>query len=160
MTEIAARAQAPIGSLYQFFPTKAALAMALHEDLLSVLDEMLGELRERASAGSDRVARTIRRLGEFMDLYPEFAVLLSRRDLSKDARRATRAVMQRHVAALLAPSTLSLRRKRTEVLAAILLEMMRLMPALIAGDDSELRSAVLAEYRRMFRAYLESCIAT
>ena len=162
MTEIASRAQAPIGSLYQFFPTKASLAAALHDDLLRVLDEMLEELRERvserAASAADLSSRLLRRFAEFLDLHPEFVVLLARRDLDKERKRATRSLVQRHIVALFSQPPVVLRRRRAEVMAVVILEMMKLLAALGADDDAEMRSAVTAELRRMFRLYLESCM--
>src|SRR5260370_10987245 len=49
MTEIAARARAPIGSLYQFFPAKEALADMLVQNFVALLAADLRELEARAS---------------------------------------------------------------------------------------------------------------
>jgi len=49
MTEIAARARAPIGSLYQFFPSKEALADMLVQNFVALLAADLQELEARAS---------------------------------------------------------------------------------------------------------------
>jgi AcrR family transcriptional regulator len=48
MTEIAARAGAPIGSLYQFFPSKEALADTLVHNYLALLVADLEALEARA----------------------------------------------------------------------------------------------------------------
>src|ERR1700691_5237684 len=48
MTEIAARAGAPIGSLYQFFPSKEALADTLVQNYLALLVADLEALEARA----------------------------------------------------------------------------------------------------------------
>src|ERR1700748_4004585 len=48
MTEIAARAGAPIGSLYQFFPSKEALADILVENYVALLGSDLEALESRA----------------------------------------------------------------------------------------------------------------
>src|ERR1700749_2024415 len=48
MTEIAARAGAPIGSLYQFFPSKEALADILVENYVALLGADLEALESRA----------------------------------------------------------------------------------------------------------------
>src|SRR5580658_5406344 len=49
MTEIAARARAPIGSLYQFFPAKEALADMLVQHYIGLLVADLQELTARAA---------------------------------------------------------------------------------------------------------------
>lgn len=164
MTEIALRAHAPIGSLYQFFPTKASLAAALHDDLLAVLGGMLEELRERAgermTTVADSISRMLRRIAEFLDVYPEFVVLLSRRDLDKERKRATRALLHRHVVALFSQSVQPLRRRRVEVIAVVMLEMMKALPADSAAEDAELQGAARAELRGLFAMYLKSHIST
>src|ERR1700691_2856064 len=48
MTEIAARAGAPIGSLYQFFPAKEVLADTLVQNYVALLESDLQELEGRA----------------------------------------------------------------------------------------------------------------
>jgi AcrR family transcriptional regulator len=160
MTEIASRAHAPIGSLYQFFPTKASLAAALHDDLLAVLSEMLEELSERAGERvislSDSIPRMLRRLAEFLDLHPEFIVLIERRDLDRDRKRATRALMERHILALFSQATQPLRRRRAEIIAVVVLEMMQVLMTRSVADEEELHHAARAELRRIFAKYLES----
>src|ERR1700761_2898172 len=49
MTEIAARAGAPIGSLYQFFPVKDALADSLVQNYVALLAADLQALQARAA---------------------------------------------------------------------------------------------------------------
>src|SRR6266478_4678582 len=49
MTEIAARAGAPIGSLYQFFPVKEALADSLVQNYVALLVADLQQLESRAA---------------------------------------------------------------------------------------------------------------
>src|ERR1700759_4334732 len=48
MTEIAARAGAPIGSLYQFFPSKNALADTLVQSYVALLTAALEAIEARA----------------------------------------------------------------------------------------------------------------
>src|SRR3984885_503482 len=54
MTEIAARAGAPIGSLYQFFPAKEALADTLVQNYVALLAADLEALEARASRVNTR----------------------------------------------------------------------------------------------------------
>src|ERR1700747_193804 len=49
MTEVAARAGAPIGSLYQFFPSKEAMADAILDGFGELLHDALGAIEERAA---------------------------------------------------------------------------------------------------------------
>jgi AcrR family transcriptional regulator len=160
MTEIAARAHAPIGSLYQFFPTKESLAGALHDDLLEVLGEMLKELQERAAeraiSPAELGVRVLRRLAEFLDLHPEFVVLMEWRGLDRERRRATRAFMQKHLVSLFAQAAPPLRKRRAEVIAVVILELMKTMLTLSTDEDEEMRAATLAELRRMLKTYLET----
>ena len=61
MTEIAVRAGASIGSLYQFFPTKELLAKALHEAYLADLEAMLDGLgKEAAGLTPEEMSAVIR----------------------------------------------------------------------------------------------------
>src|SRR5258708_32327623 len=53
MTEIAARAGAPIGSLYQFFPSKEVLADTLVQNYVALLETDLQELERRGEGGDN-----------------------------------------------------------------------------------------------------------
>jgi AcrR family transcriptional regulator len=160
MTEIAVRARAPIGSLYQFFPTKESLANALLAELLDVLSEMLTELRDSAvakpSTAAELVTRLLRRLSEFLDLHPVFIELLDRRMVDRDRRRAIRARIQNLIVALLSQAEPPLRRRRAEVIAVMILQLLRVMATLKNESSDETTAAALIELRRMLRAYLES----
>ncbi len=160
MTEIAVRARAPIGSLYQFFPTKESLANALLPELLDVLSEMLTELRDSAvakpSTAAELVTRLLRRLSEFLDLHPVFIELLDRRMVDRDRRRAIRARIQNLIVALLSQAEPPLRRRRAEVIAVMILQLLRVMATLKNESSDETTAAALIELRRMLRAYLES----
>src|ERR1700744_4814615 len=52
MTEVAARAGAAIGSLYQFFPTKEVLAQALVEQYGQAFYAAIGKLAEQSAPWS------------------------------------------------------------------------------------------------------------
>src|SRR4051812_47366809 len=75
MTEIAARAGASIGSLYQFFPTKELLADALMDRDTAVLIEGLAAFEAAAPAWSpvDLADRLAPALIEFRAEHPAFA---------------------------------------------------------------------------------------
>src|SRR5580700_9668335 len=60
MTEIAGRARAPIGSLYQFFPSKDVLADTLVQNYVALLESDLQELERRAKGiDTDTLVRAL-----------------------------------------------------------------------------------------------------
>jgi AcrR family transcriptional regulator len=78
MTEIAASSGASIGSLYQFFPTKEALALALIDRYADALQEGLQKLVARSVQWDDDELGTqlIRLLVTFRRRHPAFTVLI------------------------------------------------------------------------------------
>jgi AcrR family transcriptional regulator len=90
MTEIAARAGAPIGSLYQFFPVKEALADTLVQNYAALMSAELQALQTRASCID--VKTLVERLFNLMRGHPrERAVALPLAEARMDAptRRST-----------------------------------------------------------------------
>lgn len=97
MTEIAARAGASIGSLYQFFPTKPVLADALYLRDMEALTETLAEAGEEALAAApslDQVAdRLFMALVAFVGQHPALPIVSERRDFDAARRAAMRPGM-------------------------------------------------------------------
>jgi hypothetical protein len=121
-----------------------------------MLEELSERAGERVISLSDSIPRMLRRLAEFLDLHPEFIVLIERRDLDRDRKRATRALMERHILALFSQATQPLRRRRAEIIAVVVLEMMQVLMTRSVADEEELHHAARAELRRIFAKYLES----
>ncbi|HWK44392.1 MAG TPA: TetR/AcrR family transcriptional regulator [Stellaceae bacterium] len=155
MTEIAAGAGASIGSLYQFFPTKELLAAALHEAYLERLSGELDRLREEAAGrpAAELGDQLFERLADFLAQRPAFVALAERRDIDKARKRATRALLRRQIAAILAQAAPPLPPGAPEVMAVVILHLMRAMITL-SGDDEEVGPPAVAVFRRMLRAYL------
>src|SRR6185312_4255433 len=78
MAQIADRAGAPIGSLYQFFPNKRAVAHALRTSYVKDYEALLVRLESKASAlGVDRlVAHLLAMTMEFVQTHRAFLALL------------------------------------------------------------------------------------
>ena len=155
MTEIAARAQASIGSLYLFFPTKTALAQAMLADLAAILSARLDELQGRV-AGCNAAAIADALFGElalFLAAHPVYATLI---DLPGEDgwRRAIRARRRAQIAALLADADPPLPVGQPERLAVIVPQIMRI-PMALSGETPPMRDAILAELRCMLRHHLE-----
>src|SRR5882724_8954041 len=153
MTEVAAKAGASIGSLYQFFPTKELLATALHEEMLDRLLRHLDDISENAAG---RTAAELADLLEFLVRNPAFTALADRRDIDKKRKQATRARLRRQIADLLSQASPPLSPERAWIMAIIVLHLMRAAISLSESDDISTRDTVLSELRRMLRAHLDS----
>jgi AcrR family transcriptional regulator len=158
MTEIAARASASIGSLYQFFPTKELLAKALHEaylaDLTAMLDGLGREASGRSAAGvADRLFDG---LLDFLAERPAFGALSERRDIDKDQKRRTGAQMRGRIAELLASAQPPFPEVRREAMAAVVLQIMKAAVALNAEEDESLRREIQSELRQMLKSHLDA----
>ena len=154
MTEIAARAGASIGSLYLFFPTKAALAHAMLTGLADVLSGRLDALR-RTVAGqpAGRVSDALfDALSGFLAEHPVYGALI---DLpgGDSWRLAVRDRRRSQIAALFAEARPALPGGQPERLAVIVPMLMRATAAL--SGEAALRDAVLDEARAMLRRHLD-----
>ena len=157
MTEIAARAGASIGSLYQFFPTKELLAKALHEAYLADLSSMLEGLRQEASGQSaaGMADRLFDGLLSFLAERPAFSALAERRDIDKEQKRKTGAAMREQIAGLLASTSQPFPEARREAMAAVVLQLMKAAVSLSSEDDADRRRAVQSELRQMLKGHLD-----
>jgi len=76
MTAIAKAAGAPIGSLYQFFPGKEALALTLLNQYLEEAAGMIGALRTAPPADAATLAaELIGRSSDYLNTHPAWVVL-------------------------------------------------------------------------------------
>jgi AcrR family transcriptional regulator len=160
MTEIAARADTAIGSLYRFFPSKEVLAEALLE-----------RYAERALAGLDAVADRAEGLtpAALADVLvdtrlawqPDQAAAAALLDIRVDAesvRTALRRSMRGRIAAILRRNRPTLAPERAERLAFLTLHILKAIP-LLAGEPESERMELVAEIRTLARLYLESALA-
>jgi AcrR family transcriptional regulator len=156
MTEIAARAGASIGSLYQFFPTKELIAEALHAQNSDDLFAMLAGLAPRLAGkpGAALADALFRDLSGFLTTHPAFVTLADRRDIDKKRKKRTRARLRGQIAALLEQADPPVAPARAEALAVIILHLLRSAVAIAGEDDLANRAAVLDELRAMIRRHL------
>jgi AcrR family transcriptional regulator len=76
MTAIAKAAGAPIGSLYQFFPSKEALALTLMQQYLEEAAGLIAKLREGPVLDAQTLAgELIGRSGGYLKAHPAWTVL-------------------------------------------------------------------------------------
>jgi AcrR family transcriptional regulator len=157
MTEIAARAGAPIGSLYQFFPTKHALAEVLHAEQIDELMAMLKSLREHPAkqSAAERADALFRVLADFLQSHPAFVTLADRRDIEKQRKAATRARLRQEITQLLLEASPPLAGSKAEMVAIMAMQLMRSVIAVSNEADGALGEKVLEEFRVMLRHYME-----
>jgi AcrR family transcriptional regulator len=157
MTEIAARAGAPIGSLYQFFPVKEALADTLVQNYVELLVADLQELETRAAEIDD--AALIERLFGLLRGHPEAraaALPLAEARMDEKTRRTTfRGMLRKHIAAILRARTPSLSAEGARDMAIVVLQMMKAFSALSDEEGLPGRAAGMRELQALVVHYLE-----
>jgi AcrR family transcriptional regulator len=155
MAEIAARAGAPIGSLYRFFPNKDALADALMNHYSELIDAAFEKIDcRRESSSTEAFADTL--LASLVELRGEtqaavVALLDARSDFS--ARRGEfHDAFRRHIVRVLKLREPRLGAQKAEDMAVVLLQNLKTMKSLRAEQDA----GAIAELRAMTRLYLTS----
>lgn len=160
MSEIAARADARIGSLYRFFPDKNALADALVERYLALIVDSFAPLRpEAATLSPGDLADAL--LDQLVALRPRGAAisaLLDGRPDGDSIRAAFRGRLLDEIGTLLLANAPWLATETVPDIAALLLNTMKLMAALHTGEAPG-GPGTRDELRAMVRSYLESRLA-
>ncbi len=155
MTEIASRAGAAIGSLYQFFPSKEALAEALFNRFAERAAASFARVEEAApgrspaeladllidhklALGTDRAAT--------IALSSELASIVERRKPLGDALRG-------RIAAILRAANPALGEDEAAAAAIIANQVMKMIPALAAAKDGR-GERLIGEARKLMTLYI------
>ncbi|WP_158880784.1 TetR/AcrR family transcriptional regulator [Rhodanobacter sp. L36] len=159
MTEIAARAGAAIGSLYQFFPTKEALAHALMTQYTQSLQQHLQQLAAQSGDWNDDQLGTqlIRLLVAFRRRHPAFAVLAeSLASLPAVRGLAIRQHLREGLQELLGQRITHLSSSELHAAAVVVLQLMKAAVALSAEVGLVGRKSALEQLERALQLYLAS----
>lgn len=158
MTEIAARAGASIGSLYQFFPTKELIAEALLDRYSQTLYDRMRVLRESVDTGTDeQVARRLLRiLVEFRRDHPGFVSLSEATNLPLALVLAVRNHLRDEIADILAVRAPAQPAARLRAVAFVTLQIMKSYVFLSVEPGIRPRKSVLDEHERLLVLYLGS----
>lgn len=161
MTEIAARAGAPIGSLYQFFPGKDVLADTLLRRYADLLAADLQKLEQRAAQlETPELADTL--AGLLMG-HPQTraAAMVLADSMDPTARHTTfRQMLRKRIAAVLRAHVPALAPEPARDIAVVLLQLMKAVAKL--NDEAGLpgRAAAVKELRGLAVMYVENRLAS
>jgi len=157
MTEIAARAGAPIGSLYQFFPVKDALADSLVQNYVTLLAADLQAL-EACATRIDTEALVDTLLGLLRAHARErvAALALVEARMDERTRRTTfRHMLRKRIAAILRGRSPTLSAEAARDMAIVLVSLMKAVSALVDEEGLPGRTAGLRDLRAITVQYIE-----
>jgi AcrR family transcriptional regulator len=157
MTEIAARAGAPIGSLYQFFPVKDALADTLVRNYAGLLTADLRTLEGEAGRVDTRaLVESLFRLLRAHARERAAALPLVDARMDERTRRTTfRYVFRRHIAAVLRAHAPALPAPVSRNMALVVLQLMKAASMLSDEEGLPGRVTALRELQELAVLYLE-----
>ncbi len=159
MTEIAARAEASIGSLYQFFPTKERLAEALIAEHAEALYSRMERLVAQTPGldTEELAARLIRTFADFRRQNPSFAELVEAAgSIPGMLGRTIRQRMRDYLCQILAIHAPALAAGDLRPAAMVVQQMMKAAVALQKEQPATLRQAAQNQLRRGLALYLHA----
>ena len=161
MTEIARRAGASIGSLYQFFPSKEALAEALFLRYAAFVAEKFEEMLKSASKlNATQLADLIVDMRLEMLSHRDAAIALSESiGTVVERRKPMRDLTCARIAAILQAMNTALPNERAMVSAAAILQVMKSVQTL-AAMERETGHPFVAEGRTMLSVYIAHALQT
>ncbi len=157
MCAIAERAGAPIGSLYQFFPNKAAITHALRTKFGSDYEGLLIKMEEEASSLSLQrlVARLLKMTVRFVEEHPAFPALLDAPASTRSPESLRNALRMRLARCLIAVRP-GVRKAKALRLATVTLQMIRGLNQLYAEVSPIERKRIVEEYKVIISFYLDA----
>ena len=161
MAEVAARAGAPIGSLYRFFPNKEILADALMQRFGDVIDDAFAAIDARAGAMSmaELADALLALVGKLRGEMQAVVSLLDARSDWSAKRSKFRSAVRTHIARTLVLCSPNLDAELAGDIAIVLLNVMKTMARMTRESGVEVGPGAMTELREMTRLYLESRLA-
>ena len=162
MTAIAERAGAAIGSLYQFFPSKEALAEALFDRFAERAAASFARVEERAPGSSPAELADLmigHKLGLRSDREAAEAALSSAIAGIVERRKPLGDAVRARIAVLLRSMNPSLTKDEATAASVMIGQILRMVPAL-AADEEESGLPLVDEARTLLALYIERVVRT
>lgn len=162
MTEIAARAEASIGSLYQFFPTKEAVAEALITGHANGLNEHMERLVAQTPEWNteELAARLIRTFADYRRQHPSFVALVELAGmLPSMLGRTIRQRMRDYLSQILAIHAPGIAAGELRPAAMVVQQLMKAAVALENEQPATLRKAAQTQLQQALTLYLRALAA-
>jgi AcrR family transcriptional regulator len=156
MCAIAERAGSSVGSLYQFFPNKDAVAEALRAQYAEEYAEFWRRFTPQA-AGLDAehlAARLIQFPLEFAARHPAFVPLLDIPPTARSSRR--RQMIRGRIADVLRARRPQISEARAQRVATVVHQMLKGLLTLYAQAGIRERAAIIGEYKTALAGYLQA----
>jgi len=157
MTEIAERAGASIGALYQYFPNKEAIARALRQ---RCAEDMKARWAPLAAQGAtlevaDLVKRILGVLTDFLENRPEFLPLLNA-PVTYQRDPAARIQLREMFAALFRAKQPRLTAEEAFRIANVTLHVVKGLRPLYGEEAAGERGAIVLEFQTLLTSYLSA----
>jgi AcrR family transcriptional regulator len=158
MSEIAERAGASIGSLYQFFPNKESVAEALRSEYCRALERAWEPLRRQAGQLmlEELVERLVETMARFYQKHPAFLKLLEAP--ASPGRSEARTRFRRQLAEMFAAREPRISRQHSDRLAAVTQQVMRALKTAYAEAPPRERRYVVEEFKQVLLGYFQARI--
>jgi AcrR family transcriptional regulator len=160
MSAIAGRAGASIGSLYQFFPNKAAITQALRTEYAKQFEAMCASLAGEASSLSLQAlaSRLIDLTIRFVDAHPAFLHVI-------DAPRSTRSLpairnlLLERLAGFFRARQPRISNARAMRLATVTMQIMKALNQIYTELPADERRPLVQEFKLVLSSYLRASVA-
>lgn len=161
MTAIAAKAGAPIGSLYQFFPNKEAITHALRTEYGKHYEAELTALEAEARylRLEEVVGRLINITADFVETHPAFLALMDAPSHTRSPVSMRQRLHLRLAGCLQAVSP-RVGRRKAALSAAVALQLLKGMSHLFAEAPLRQRRQLVREYQIVLQGYLAERLKT
>jgi AcrR family transcriptional regulator len=159
MSAIAERAGAAIGSLYQFFPSKACITQALRTEYAKQFDSMYAPLAvqaktlDRGALVSQLVDVTVR----FVDTHPAMPALLDAPQSTRTPVAIVNVIRERFAGFLLAQSPRMSRQKALR-LGTVALHIIKALNQFYVEAPPRERRRIVQEFKMVLLSYLNARI--